>query len=660
MAVFTHAIGIWCVILQDDNFDAMTFGRRSDCDICLRVEPADEPANAEASKRISGQHFAHEIGGGTYALTDTSTNGTAVDGRQLGRGEAVELTGAAEVDVAGVLRLRFTPRVVGGAVQWIVDRESGGKSQPAIYVMRDLHPFFDSKTGQALAIRKLKDTLRALLSTLSSVVLLSGPNLTIPDELAKEIVIIDFPPPDFEELRAFFAAQIEKVRGRSKVEVDVDDDALDALARAAQGLTMGEAELAFGKALTMDMRLDASDVAVIQEEKKQIVRKTGILTVERPLDMAEVGGLEVLKTWLDRRKDIFGEEARRHGIPAPKGVLLTGVPGCGKSLCARAMADHWKLPILRLDMGAVFGGLVGDSERNMRGAIATAKAMSPCILMIDEIEKGLAGSSGGGGDGGTATRVFGTLLTWMSDKTEPVFVVATANEFDRLPPEMLRKGRFDELFFVDFPNAVERRSILKIHLRKAIERRVPRPQAAEVDEVVASFDLDEQHEVTRADKSGRRGRASGSLVDLSRDYTGSELEEAVKTAVINAFSDGRRPFAAADVAVGIAQTIPPIDTMAEKIEALRAKARECTVLASRPDEPVPAGGGPKSSGHRPGFGRAADPAAAGGGRRPLPVAARAVRGRGRGAGRRAVPAARRWRWAGRFGRRPVRFAVVLP
>ena len=475
------------------------------------------------------------------------------------------------------------------ALQWVIDRERGKGATPAVYVMRDLHPFLESRTGQALAVRKVKDALRALEPTYSALVLLSGPHLSIPPELTKDIVIIDLDLPDFEELRAFFADKVELYRGAGGVTVDVSDEDVDALARAAQGMSLVEAELAFGKALTMDRRLDASDVAVIQEEKKQIVRKTGILTVERPLDMAEVGGLEVLKQWLERRRDVFGEEARRHGIPAPKGALLTGVPGCGKSLCARAMADHWKLPILRLDMGAVFGGLVGDSERNMRRAIATAKAMSPCILMIDEIEKGLAGSSGGGGDGGTATRVFGTLLTWMSDKTEPVFVVATANEFNRLPPEMLRKGRFDELFFVDFPNAEERRTILKIHLRKAVERRVPRPEPAEVDAAVAAFDLDADHQVTRADKSGRRGGASGSLVELSRDYTGSELEEAVKTATINAFSESRRPFSAADVAVGIAQTIPLIDTMAEKVEALRAKARECTVLASRPDEPKSAG-----------------------------------------------------------------------
>jgi hypothetical protein len=325
------------------------------------------------------------------------------------------------------------------AFQWIIDRERK-KCAPAMYVMKDLHPFIGGRSAHALVIRKLKDTIRELEPTRSAIILLSGPQLEIPPELEKDIVIVDFELPDLNELRTKFVSLIEEYRGIPGITIEVTEADIDQLAKAAQGLTLVEAELAFGKALTDDKKLDAKDVAVIQEEKKQIVRKTGILSVEEAGKMEEVGGLEVLKDWLSKRREIFSEQARKYGIASPKGVLLTGVPGCGKSLCARAMASFWGIPILRLDMGAIFGGLVGASEANMRKAIACAKAMAPCVLMIDEIEKGLAGSSGGGGDGGTSTRVFGTLLTWMSDKTEPVFVVATANEFDRLPPEMLRKA----------------------------------------------------------------------------------------------------------------------------------------------------------------------------------------------------------------------------
>lgn len=466
------------------------------------------------------------------------------------------------------------------AFQWIVDRERK-KCAPTMYVMKDLHPFIGGRSANALVIRKLKDTVRELEPTKSAIILLSGPQLEIPPELEKDIVIVDFELPTLAELRAKFGELVNEYKGLPGVTIDVTEQDIDKLAKAAQGLTLVEAELAFGKALTDDKKLDASDVSVIQEEKKQIVRKTGILSVEEAGDMSEVGGLEILKEWLNKRRDIFSEEARKYGIPAPKGVLLTGVPGCGKSLCAKAMASFWEIPILRLDMGAIFGGLVGASEANMRKAISCAKAMAPCVLMIDEIEKGLAGMGGNGGDGGTSTRVFGTLLTWMSDKTEAVFIVATANEFDRLPPEMLRKGRFDELFFVDFPHSGERTSIFKIHVQKALKRRQPRPSPAEIEQFVTQFNLDAEHTISRTDKNGQTETLKGTAVQLSNNFTGSEIEEAVKTAMINAFADGKREFTAADIARAISQTVPLIDTMADKIESLRARARECTISASR-------------------------------------------------------------------------------
>jgi SpoVK/Ycf46/Vps4 family AAA+-type ATPase len=311
---------------------------------------------------------------------------------------------------------------------------------------------------------------------------------------------------------------------------------------------MDEARLAFSKALCADGQFDGSDVSYIVEEKKQILRKTGSLTFEQPGAIDDVGGLERLKEWLGKRRGILTERARRYGIPAPGGVLLTGIPGCGKTLCARAMASIWRVPLLRLDMGSIYAGLLGSSEANMRKAIRCAEAMAPCILMIDVIEKALAGVGGHTTDGGTSPRVFGTLLSWMSDKTLPVFVVATANSFERLPPEMLRKGRFDEIFFVDFPHAVERRAILTIHLRQ--RGRNP-----------GEFDLD-------------------ALVTRTRDFTGSEIEQAVVSGMIEAFADGERPFTTDDIVAGIASTVPLIDTMRDQVDAIRRRARECTVPAS--------------------------------------------------------------------------------
>jgi SpoVK/Ycf46/Vps4 family AAA+-type ATPase len=479
------------------------------------------------------------------------------------------------------------------ALQWIVDREVK-KGPASLYVLIDFHPYLSSRSGSALVMRKLKDTIQELEVTRSAIVLLSG-QLEIPPELEKDIVIVDFALPTELELKKAFADLVDA--HRTKINVDLhhpergktsEDALLTELAINAKGLTMAEAELALGRAITYDTitpgkkaQLDWSDVSLIVEEKKQIVRKTGILTFEEAGDMKEVGGLEQLKTWLEKRRLIFTPDARRYGLTAPKGVLLTGVPGCGKSLCAKAMASFWNISILRLDMGAVYGGLVGQSEANMRKAIKCAEAMAPCILMVDEVEKGLAGASGGGGDGGTSTRVFGSLLSWMSDKTAPVFVVATANEFDRLPPELLRKGRFDEIFFVDFPHAGEREQIFRIHVRKALRRRDPRPTPEEEKTLLDGFGFQREVEIKRSTKVGDLETVRGNLVQLSKDFTGSEIEEAVKTAMIEAFADGKREVTGEDVAHAIAKTVPLIDTMSDKIEALRARARECTVSASK-------------------------------------------------------------------------------
>jgi SpoVK/Ycf46/Vps4 family AAA+-type ATPase len=475
------------------------------------------------------------------------------------------------------------------ALQWIIDRELKG-SPPSLYGLIDFHSFLSPRGGSALVIRKLKDTIHELLVTHSAIVLLAG-QLEIPPELEKDIVIVDYALPTEAEFREVFTQVV--VAHRSKIAIDLnhpeqgptsEEALITELAKAAQGLTMAEAELALGRAITADKKLDWSDIQGIVEEKKQIVRKTGILSYEVPGKMSDVGGLEQLKAWLGKRKRIFSEDARRYGLTAPKGVLLTGVPGCGKSLCAKAMASFWNIPILRLDMGAVYGSLVGQSEANMRKAIKCAEAMAPCVLMVDEIEKGLAGASGGGGDSGTSTRVFGSLLSWMSDKTAEVFVVATANEFDRLPPELLRKGRFDEIFFVDFPNAVEREMIFRIHVGKALRRREPPPTRDEVESLVENFGFDREVEVRRSTKTGVSETARGTLVQLSTDHTGSEIEEAVKTAMIEAFADGGREMTVEDVARAVAQTVPLIDTMSDKIASIRVRAGECTVSASKPSE----------------------------------------------------------------------------
>jgi len=250
------------------------------------------------------------------------------------------------------------------ALNWVIARETNG-DPGSVYVMKDLHSFIDPRRGRSIVVRQLKDAVQALEPTRSCIILLSGPTLALPPELEKDCVIIDFELPDSDEIQERFEEIARQYAGI--VDVRMTEDDFRELADAAKGLTMAEAELAFGKAVVEDR----DDIASITEEKKQIVRKTGILSFEEPGKMDMVGGLDVLKRWLDKRQRIFSHEAREFGVQAPKGVMLTGIPGCGKSLCARAMASVWDLPILRLDMGSVMGGLVGSSEANMRTATRT-------------------------------------------------------------------------------------------------------------------------------------------------------------------------------------------------------------------------------------------------------------------------------------------------
>jgi len=300
-------------------------------------------------------------------------------------------------------------------------------------------------------------------------------------------------------------------------------------------------------------RLDASAARTILQEKRQIVRKCGVLEfVDADADLDRVGGLELLKAWLGTRARAFSARARGFGLPAPRGVLLVGVQGCGKSLCAKAVSRSWNLPLLRFDLGRVFGSLVGSSEENVRRAIAVAESVAPAILWIDEIDKGFAGvQSSGASDGGTTARVLSTLLTWFNEKTRPVFVVATANDVTQLPPELLRKGRLDELFFVDLPTAEERAQVLAIQLAR--RGRVP-----------DAFDLPQ-------------------LARLAPGFSGAELEEAVISGLYDAFGQGVE-LTTAHLATALRETVPLSRTMSERLEALRSWADGRARPASRRGE----------------------------------------------------------------------------
>lgn len=424
----------------------------------------------------------------------------------------------------------------------------------AIYLFKDFHVYFggdrNSRPDYAV-IRKLRDIIPTLKSSRKTIVFVSS-KLVIPCDMEKEISILDFALPNTEEIQALLE---DLIGGLNPESVHLTEDEKITLSRSALGLTMQEAENAFCRAIVIEKGLDIRALSVIHEEKNQVVKKTGVLEfVKSDLGIDNIGGLENLKKWLIRRNNSWSERAQAYNLPAPKGVLITGVPGCGKSLTAKAMSAIWGLPLLKLDMGKIFGGIVGSSEENMRKAIATAEAVSPSILWVDEIEKGFSGLKSGG-DSGTSARVFGTFLTWMQEKTEPVFVIATANDISSLPPELLRKGRFDEIFFVDLPTKKEREKIFKLHIDKRV-------RGSSV-----------QHELQADDDVCRE------LAEMTAGYVGAEIEQIVISAMYEAFY-AERGLQKSDVVKAIRETVPLSSTQREQILQLRAWAKERAVLAT--------------------------------------------------------------------------------
>jgi len=420
--------------------------------------------------------------------------------------------------------------------------------EPAIFIFKDFHPFL-TRSNFAV-IRKLKEIALHLKNSFKTVILVS-PTLEIPTELEKEITVLNFPLPDRAELGQLLDRIIQDVSQFKQVRIDLDDAGRERLLQAALGLTLSEAENVFAKIIVKDERLSAEDVNEVFAEKQQIIRKSGLLEYYATTEtFSHIGGLSVLKDWLQKRAITFTKEARDFGLPAPKGILILGVQGCGKSLCAKAVSTLWQQPLLRFDMGRMFGSLVGSSEENVRRAIAVAESVAPAILWVDEIDKAFAGSqSSGGTDGGTTARVFGTFLTWLSEKTASVFVVATANDISQLPPELMRKGRLDEIFFVDLPSDTEREEVFRIHIRK--RQRDP-----------DKFDL-------------------AALVAASASFSGAEVEEAIISALYDAFYAGEE-LATGHVLAALHQTVPLARTMDEQIGRLRAWAEGRARNASVP------------------------------------------------------------------------------
>jgi len=416
-----------------------------------------------------------------------------------------------------------------------------------IFVFRDFHSFM----GVPKISRLMRDIAKAFRQTQKTLIILSPVN-KIPAELTHDITLIEFSLPTRSEIATTFNALYS---GNKKKIGKIEDDEIERIIQAAMGLTTDEAEAAFSKALVEraagkkagDKELKAISKLVLAE-KAEAVKKTGILEYfEAAETVKDIGGLLNLKKWLTIRSKAFSKKAREFRLPMPRGILLVGLPGCGKSLSAKATSNILGVPLIRFDVGRVFGGLVGQSEQNLRTAIQTVEAVGNCVLWIDEMDKAFAGMGGGTSDGGTSQRVFGNFITWMQEKTAPVFIVATVNRIDALPPELLRKGRFDEIFFVGLPSIKERGDILKIHVRK---------YGRDPDK----FSLD-------------------AAVEASESFSGAELEEAIVSGLYTAFYQ-ERELTADDIVKAIKQTNPLAKSKSEQLDKMAKWAAKNAVNAS--------------------------------------------------------------------------------
>ena len=395
-----------------------------------------------------------------------------------------------------------------------------------VFILRDYQRFLEDISIS----RKLRNLSRSLKSQPKNIIIIA-PQVKIPEELTEIFTVLDFPLPNREEIKQEITKLISAI-GQS-----LEERLLNELVRSAQGLSMERIRRVLTRAIANRGKIETEDVELILEEKRQSIRQTQILDFYPATEeISDIGGLDNLKDWLLRRGGAFSERARAYGLPNPRGLLLVGIQGTGKSLTAKAIAHNWHLPLLRLDVGRLFAGLVGESESRTRQTIELAEALSPCILWIDEIDKAFAGATGQG-DGGTTSRVFGTFITWLAEKRSPVFVVATANNIQSLPPEILRKGRFDEIFFVGLPNRAERAAIFAVHLGRL------RPHNLQ------NYDLDR-------------------LAYETPDFSGAEIEQTLIEAMHIGFSQNR-DFNHDDILEAASQIVPLAKTAQEQIQFLQ-------------------------------------------------------------------------------------------
>lgn len=421
-----------------------------------------------------------------------------------------------------------------------IERQTG----QGIFHFKDAHEAWSN----AQVKRKLRSVAQRCAYA-GKTIIVTCPVVQLPAELRDVAVVLQVPLPTAKEIEEV----LDDLLRHPNVRATLTPADRERLIQAATGLTLTQARRSFARAIIQDGDVDARAIPIVIEEKRRIIAESNSLEFYDTTGFRDaVGGLGALKQWLQTRAGAFTREAAEFGLPSPKGIGLIGIPGTGKSLAAKMTANLYGMPLVRLDMGNMFGSLVGESESSMRRALGLAEAISPCVLWIDEVEKGMAH---GGLDGGTSERVTGTLLIWMAEKTTPCFVFVTANDVTKLPPEFLRKGRFDEIFFLDLPNLTERREIFAVHLRK--RSRDPR-----------KFNLD-------------------LMASSSEGHVGSEIEQAVVDALFQAYNDKRRELTTEDILDALQLQVPLAVSQREKIDELRLWQQEGRARsASLPDSPT--------------------------------------------------------------------------
>lgn len=415
----------------------------------------------------------------------------------------------------------------------------------AVFILKDFHRHMDN----AVVVRRLRDVGQTF-STNRRTVIITAPEITVPPELASLVEYLDLPLPDQHRLRQIVQETFARLSKTYTLKLTLDTAGLDLMANNLRGLTEEEADRAVSQALVKRYGLCAECVTDVLEAKKELLRHSGMLEfVDVSENMTSVGGLENLKDWLAQRKNSWEDRAREFGLEPPKGVIILGVQGCGKSLCARAVAGEWKLPLVKFDTAAVFDKYIGETEKRIQRVFQVAEGLSPCVLWIDELEKVFAGSGPDSAsvDAGVSSRILASFLGWMQERKAAVFVAATCNNVTALPPELIRKGRFDELFFVDLPNQSERKQVFSIQLT----RRKRNPAEFNLDQVAAT----------------------------AKGFSGAEIDAAVQTALYAAYSS-KQPLSTQNLLDALRKTIPLSTTRAEEIQSLRQWAKTRAVPAS--------------------------------------------------------------------------------